>query len=437
MAEKKLHSLLVRQIRRHLNIDIDSLPQEWDAFMQAASAAYTAFDDDRKMLERTLELSSQELLQANSEMGEVYKAFPDLFFRLDKTGTILSYNAGKSSDIFLVSKSLIGKKMQHIPVSDVRSKFEAAIRSIQDHEELVSIEYSMPLNGQTQHYEARFVPLLEENIFVIIRNITNRRRSREALLWAKKEAEEANLAKSRFLANMSHELRTPLNAIIGYGELIQEQAVDMDPEKISADIEKIISSGKHLLALINDVLDLAKIEAQKMELQLETSEISSLIIDISTTIAPLAKINDNTLNVTCPNDIGSIHTDLLRLRQVLYNLLSNACKFTKRGAITIEVRRSPGDWIDFRVIDTGIGIAPDKLGTLFDPFSQIDISTSRSHEGTGLGLTISMRFIEMLGGKILVESKQGKGSEFTLRLPASTPVKDQQDTDTQPTDLAS
>lgn len=424
MAEKKLHNLLKRQIRRYLNIDQDSLPEDWNTFIHAVNAAYISSDEDRKMLERTLELSSQELLQANSEMGEIYKAFPDLFFRLNKAGIILSYNVGRSSDTFIDSENLVGKKIQHIPVANVREKFKDAIRKIQEGEGLVSIEYSMPMNDKIQHYEARFVPLLEEHIFVIVRNITNRKLAREALLKAKEDAEAANLAKSRFLANMSHELRTPLNAIIGYSEILQEEAFDMDPKELNADLEKVIASGKHLLKLINDILDLSKIEAKKMELRLRTFEILPLLNDISTTIAPLVRTNANSLNIICSDDISCIHTDQLRLQQVLYNLLSNACKFTERGTITIEVCHSPGAWIDFQISDTGIGIPSEKMGTLFEAFSQIDPSITRSYGGTGLGLAISMHFTEMMGGKIMVESVQEEGSKFTVRLPAAIPAKD-------------
>ncbi len=428
MVKIKLHNLLARQIRRHLNIDPDSLTEQWDSFIHAVNAAYISSDEDRKMLERTMELSSKELLQANSEMGEIYKAFPDQFYRLDKAGVILSYKVGTSSDTFIETESLVGKKMQQIPIANVREKFEKAIQNIQSGEEQVSIEYSLPINNKIQHYEARFVPLLEEDIFVIVRNITSRKQARETLLKAKDDAEAANLAKSQFLANMSHELRTPLNAIIGYSEIIQDEVLELSTEELRADLDRIISAGKHLLKLINDVLDLSKIEAKKMDLYFSTYEIFPYIKDIATTIAPLIKTNSNTLNIICLQNIGHIYSDPLRLQQVLYNLLSNACKFTKQGTITVEVRRSPGDWIDFEISDTGIGIPLDKQGKLFEAFSQIDDSTTRSHDGTGLGLSISMHFIKMMGGTILVESVHGKGSKFTVRLPAAIAEKREQTT---------
>lgn len=421
MSENKLHRLLERQIRRHLKIDSDSLPDGWEAFIQAANAAYVSFDEDRVMLERTLELSSQELLQANHEMGEIYKAFPDLFFHLDKSGTIISYKAGSESDKYFESDNFIGKKIQQIPVAEAREKFEHAVRDIREGMGLVSIEYEISIKNEIQHYEARLVPLLEDHIFVVIRNITSRKRAREEIIKAKESAEAANIEKSQFLANMSHELRTPLNAIIGYSEIIRDDAHEQSPAELNSDIGKIISSSKHLLSLINDVLDLAKIEAKKMELHLETFNIRSLINDTSTTIAPLLETNSNTLKIVCADDIGVIHTDPQRLQQVLYNLLSNACKFTEHGNITIKVGRSSDDWIEFHVDDTGIGIAANKLGTLFEAFSQIDASATRSYEGTGLGLAISTHLIEMMGGEILVESVMGKGSKFTIRLPAALP----------------
>ncbi|GMR15809.1 MAG: hypothetical protein BMS9Abin31_0101 [Gammaproteobacteria bacterium] len=417
MVDKKLHNLLQRQIRRHLKLDPDSLPKEWDHFIKAVNDAYVSSDDDRKMLERTMELSSKELLQTNSEMGEIYKAFPDQFFRLDKAGVILSYNAGRSSDTFSGMQSLLGKKMQDIPVFDVREKFKAAIQSIQAGEALVTIEYSMTINSKIEHYEARLVSLLEEQIFVIVRNITNRNRAREALLKAKEDAESANLTKSQFLANMSHELRTPLNVIIGYSELIKESSHDIDPEELKEDVSKIISSSKHLLELINDVLDLSKIEANKMDLQFTSFEIFPHLHDAVTSIGPLSKQNNNTINIICSEDIGFIQSDMLRLNQVLYNLLSNACKFTEHGVITIEVHRSSNGEVVYKVNDTGIGIPTEKLEILFDAFSQVDESSTRKHGGTGLGLSITKHFVEMMGGKIMVESTLGTGSKFTVHLP--------------------
>jgi len=237
---------------------------------------------------------------------------------------------------------------------------------------------------------------------------------------ARRDAEEANRAKSAFLANMSHELRTPLNAIIGYSEILAEEAEDTGREEDLADLQKIRTAGKHLLALINDVLDLSKIEAGKMELHLETFSVSTMIHDVLTTISPLVAKNGNRLELDEEGDLGELRADLIKLRQALLNLLSNATKFTSDGVITLIARREAGkggDWLRLAVSDTGIGISEEQLTKLFQAFSQADASTSRKYGGTGLGLVISRRFCHMMGGDISVESLAGQGSTFTIRLP--------------------
>jgi signal transduction histidine kinase/DNA-binding response OmpR family regulator len=251
--------------------------------------------------------------------------------------------------------------------------------------------------------------------------VFERYRAEEALRKARDLAEEANRAKSQFLANMSHELRTPLNAIIGYSEMLQEEAEDLGQTDFLPDLRKIHAAGKHQLALINDILDLSKIEAGRMDLYLETVDIATMVRDVATTIQPLVATNANTLLVQGGDDLGAMRADLTKVRQSLFNLLSNACKFTERGTITLAVGREQGeggDWITFRVQDTGIGITPDQLQRLFQPFSQADASTTRRYGGTGLGLVISKRFCQLMGGDITVESEVGQRSTFTIRLPA-------------------
>jgi signal transduction histidine kinase/DNA-binding response OmpR family regulator/HAMP domain-containing protein len=254
------------------------------------------------------------------------------------------------------------------------------------------------------------------------------------------EIEVASRHKSEFLANMSHELRTPLNAILSYSQLIEEEAADAGHTDYLPDLQKIRGAGQHLLGLINDILDLSKIEAGKMDLYLETFDVPSLVRDVATVVQPLAERNANTLVVDCPADLGAMHADLTKVRQALLNVLANASKFTEQGTITLTVRRGPGpypagdltaageqpvpdmapasDWLTLAVADTGIGMTPEQVARLFQAFTQADASTTRRYGGTGLGLVISRHFCQSMGGDIGVASEPGRGSTFTIRLPA-------------------
>ncbi|BAZ93837.1 signal transduction histidine kinase [Thiohalobacter thiocyanaticus] len=238
---------------------------------------------------------------------------------------------------------------------------------------------------------------------------------------AAEEARSVSRAKSAFLANMSHELRTPLNAIIGYSEMLEEEAGELGVKELTPDLYKIKSAGRHLLSLINDVLDLSKIEAGKMEINPVMFQLRDLVNDVVDNIHPMMSHNNNRFDVQVPESPGRMFSDETKLRQVLMNLLSNAAKFTENGDVRLGLaRRREGEqeWIDFTVEDTGIGIPPEKLDRLFQEFSQIDSSSTRKYGGTGLGLAISRRICEKLGGSVEVDSEPGRGSRFTLCLPA-------------------
>jgi len=236
-----------------------------------------------------------------------------------------------------------------------------------------------------------------------------------------RQLEQASQHKSQFLANMSHELRTPLNAIIGYSEILQEDAVDLGQDNLVADLKKIESAGRHLLGLINDILDLSKIEAGKMDIYLEDVEIVPLLEEVRSIIVPMAEKNANVLEYRLADNLGSMRTDRTKLKQSLLNLFSNGSKFTENGRLTLNVQRFETDkpMVSFAVSDTGIGMTEEQLGRLFQAFNQADASTTKKYGGTGLGLAITRNFCQLLGGNVTVTSKPGEGSTFTIVLPDS------------------
>jgi signal transduction histidine kinase/CheY-like chemotaxis protein len=245
------------------------------------------------------------------------------------------------------------------------------------------------------------------------------------LAIARDAADEANRTKSSFLANMSHELRTPLNAIIGLTDMLVSNAARFGTDKALEPLRRVHRAGTHLLGLINQVLDLSKIEAGKLELNLESVSIPPLVEEVIGTARPLAEQNKNRLSVQCPGDLPPIEADAMRVRQILLNLLSNACKFTKDGSIILRVVRvahQGQDCIAVAVADSGIGMTPEQLGRLFEEFSQGDATTARQYGGTGLGLAITRRLCQMMGGDVSVTSEVGKGTTFTVRLPVAAAV---------------
>ena len=374
---------------------------------------------------------SEEALRQNEErIRLIVESALDAVITMDAQGLITGWNPHAETIFGWAREKAIGRPLaetiippqyrephhrglQHFlttgegPVLNKRIEITALHRD--GHEFPVELSISPLRSGETFTFSA------------FIRDITERRRAEEALQRAKEEAEAVNQAKSVFLANMGHELRTPLNHIIGYSEMLQEEAEEAGQEEFIPDLQKIRGAGKHLLELINAILDLSKIEAGKMDLFLGTITIAPMIQDIVTTMKPLVDMNANTLEVHCADDLGTMWADPTKVRQALFNLLSNACKFTERGTITLGVIREMVDgaaWIRFRVTDAGIGMTPEQIGKLFQAFHQADASATRKYGGTGLGLAISQRICQMMGGEITVESALGQGSTFTISLPA-------------------
>ncbi|MCJ2012240.1 MHYT domain-containing protein [Methylobacterium sp. J-076] len=284
--------------------------------------------------------------------------------------------------------------------------------------------------GEWRHYTVRAVPVRDADGTIrewvgVHTDVTARHQYETALRAARDAAEEASRAKSRFLANMSHELRTPLSAVIGYAEMLQEEAEDLGQDTFLADLAKIRSNAQHLLGLINDVLDLSKVEAEKMDVYAEDFAVESFVRDAAATVDTLVTKKGNRLVLDLGPGLGEARTDAVKLRQCLFNLIGNAAKFTEHGTVTLRIRREPdpsGGLLVFSVADTGIGMTPEQVAGLFQRFTQADETTTRKYGGTGLGLALTKAFARLMGGDVRVESAEGVGTTFTLAVPAVLPA---------------
>ena len=400
-----------------------------------------------EMLANALERQRAEsaLRQAETKYRSIFENAVEGIFQITPDGHYLSANTalariyGYDSCAQMLAE-LKDVKSQFYSNPHQRAEFMAAMTDVREISKFESQIYRKDGSQIWIAENARSICDEGGNVLYYegtVEDITDRKQAESAMQFALEAAESANRAKSTFLANMSHELRTPLNAIIGYSEMLQEEAEDSGNQESVPDLEKIRSAGKHLLSLINDILDISKIEAGRMELYLETFDIPSLIDSAVATALPLIEKNGNILEIYCPDNLDTMHADMTKVRQVLLNLLSNAAKFTKNGKIAIGVEKinneqlriknqeessqiviSNSEFLSFRIADTGIGMNPEQLQRVFLPFTQADASTTRQYGGTGLGLAISQRFCQMMGGTIEADSKLGIGSAFTVILPS-------------------
>ncbi len=421
---------------------IDQLSQaalavEREEYTAGSLAAVAARNDEPGQLARSFErmvaqvrAREQRLHQAREELRQREELFRslienalDIVTILDADGSIRYTSPSVEALLGYRSDELIGQNAFELVHSEdllqVQQAFNQAMKTNGNLESLVEYRYRHK-DGNWRTLEASTVNLMNHasinGVVVHARDITERKKA-AALQKAKEAAEEANLAKSQFLANMSHELRTPLNAIIGYSEMLREEAADDGHAEFDADLARIQSAGRHLLGLINDVLDLSKIEAGRMQLVLDSFDIRDLVDDVLNTVQPLINQNNNQLLLKLPPEPGLMHADETKLRQVLLNLLSNAAKFTAAGEISLHMHSADDDMVVFRVRDNGIGMSEEQIARVFEPFTQADDSTTRKYGGTGLGLAISRHYCRMMGGDISIESRPGSGSTFIVLLP--------------------
>ncbi|MEJ2678135.1 MAG: response regulator, partial [Gemmatimonadota bacterium] len=339
---------------------------------------------------------------------------PVAIVNTDLQGTITACNPAFEELFGYAESEVIGRNLDAL-VTTEDQLVEAASYTEQAHEGIVAkgMGRRQRKDGSLVDVEISSIPVMigdePVGMMALYHDVTE-------LLEAREAAESANRSKSQFLANMSHELRTPLNAVIGYSEMLEEEAGEAGHDQYVPDLEKIGAAGKHLLGLINGILDLSKIEAGKMDLYLEEFELAGVLEEVASTVAPLLEKNGNTL-VRETGKLGRMQADVTKVRQVLLNLLSNASKFTEQGTIRLTAGVDGDEWLEIAVADSGIGMTPEQMGRLFEAFSQAEASTTRRYGGTGLGLAISRRFCRMMGGDITVASEPGVGSTFTVRLP--------------------
>ena len=416
-----MHPLLERQLRRHVGAGVDAT--QWRRLLEAVSAAYDEGDSDRALLERALELSSQELLQANRDMAAILDALPDMLLRVAADGRVLYVKNGSVAAVTGESDSLVGRTLTDAVPPAVRVSLLDAFEAVRATRESRTVEFTHGPSLAPRVAEARVAAAADGQVLVVVRDITERRQA-DRLRVAVGAAEQASRAKSAFLASMSHELRTPLNAIIGYSQLLQEEAIERADQSIIDDVSKVESAGRHLLGLVDGILDLAKIEAGKIDVSVDAFDLGSFFDELATIARPLAARNGNAIDVTCGTVLGVMTSDRLRVRQIVLNLVGNACKFTERGSVSVTADHAEQDGVAvlrIHVRDTGIGMTPEQLAVVFETFTQADASTTRRNGGTGLGLSISQRFAKLLGGRIDVHSSLGEGSCFTVTLPLHLP----------------
>ncbi len=398
----------------------------------------TARVQAEKAVEREHANAARAIAESEARLGALCDHIPAIVYIKDEGGAYLFINRFFEALLGRRREDVLGKTDREVLPAAAAEAFGRAEQQVRTRGEPVECEEQLGGigDGSRAYYSVKFPLRRSDGAVVAIcgvsTDITRRKQAEAALVELNESlerrvaertasAEDASRAKSEFLARMSHELRTPLNAILGYSELIEDEMRERGDQGFVPDILRIRAAGKHLLSLINDILDISKIEAGKMLVHIEEFTVGALVDEVVATSRPLIEKGRNTFRLEVSPSVGGMRSDPLKIRQCLLNLLSNAGKFTHGGQVTLSVNRTLVNgraWVSFQVSDSGIGIAPEHIGQLFREFYQVDGSSTRRYGGTGLGLVITQRLCHMLGGEIRVVSKPGQGSTFTLELPA-------------------